>query len=507
LNLSRLRLAALAVALVATLGPKHAAAAPQCPELCGRLDGYVRQAVADWEVPGLAIAVIKDGETVFARGYGIRELDGAAPVDEHTLFAIGSTTKAMTAAAIGMLVDEGMLEWDSRVAEILPEFELANPWMTRELTVRDLLTHRAGLGNADMLWYRSGREPEEILRRVRYVPEVYSPRSSFIYQNLMYAAAGEVVSRLSGMPWRQFVRERIFAPLAMTDTVPVLAETLDRDNVAAPHDRVDGRLQRILNASVDSVDSAGSVWSSVADMARWARLMLDGEVDGVRLLEPQTHAELLRPQTIVTDAAFYPTAALTRPHWKTYSLGWFQHDYDGRAVSFHTGSIDGMVAIIGLIPDERLGVYVLANRDHAEVRHALMYKVFDLWGGSTEGRDWSADLLELYGGLSEQGERALAEAAASRVAGTTPSHPIEDYAGRFRDDLYGELEVVVDDGGRLRIVYGELEASLEHWHYDTFRARWVHPWMGDFPVTFVLATDGSIDAVEVNGSRYRRSDR
>jgi CubicO group peptidase (beta-lactamase class C family) len=497
--------ATVSLAQPAVAGRCHEEAAPQCPELSSRLDAYVQQAVTDWEVPGLAIAVVKDGETVFARGYGVRELGGEAPVDEHTLFAIGSTTKAMTAAAIGMLVDEGKLDWDSRVTDLLPGFELASPWMTRELTVRDLLTHRAGLGNADMLWYRTGREPADILHRVRYVPQAYSPRSSFIYQNLMYATAGAVVTEVSGMPWAEFVRSRIFAPLGMEGTVPLLAETIPLDNVAIPHDRVDGELQAIENASVDNVDAAGSVWSSVADMAKWANFMLGSEpAPNSPLLQPRTRAELLTPQTIVTDAAFYPTAALTRPHWKTYSLGWFQHDYEGRAVSFHTGSIDGMVAIIGLIPDEELGVYVLANRDHAEVRHALMYKVFDLWGGRSDGRDWSAELRELYADLEQRGEEAATEQRASRIPDTSPSLALSAYSGLYVDELYGEIEISETDG--LRLSFGELSADLGHWHHDTFEARWRHAWMGTMPVSFTIGIDGKVATLSTLGREFHRRD-
>src|SRR3954471_5375716 len=178
-----------------------------------QLDAYTTQAVKDWGAVGLAIAVVKDGQLVFAKGYGVRELGKPETVDTSTLFAIGSTTKAMTAASIGMLVDEGKLRWDDRVTKILPSFQLADPYVTREITIRDLLTHRAGLGNADVLWYRTDNSPEEVVRRVRFADPAYSLRSSFIYQNVMYAVAGQVVAAVSGMPWEQFVRTRIFGPV------------------------------------------------------------------------------------------------------------------------------------------------------------------------------------------------------------------------------------------------------------------------------------------------------
>src|SRR5690242_21595769 len=259
------------------------------------LDTYTARAVSDWKVPGLAIAVVKDGRIVFAKGYGVREAGKAAPVDTQTLFAIGSTTKAMTSASIGMLVDEGKLHWDDRVTKILPGFQLADPYVTRELTVRDLLTHRAGLGNADVLWYRTDNSPEEVIRRVRFADPAYSLRSSFIYQNIMYAVAGQIVATASGMPWEQFVRTRIFRPIGMPNAVPLGDSARRRANVASPHYRFGDTIRVIGNASVDAVASAGAVWASVADMARWMRFILDsGRVDGRRMLKPETFAELLK---------------------------------------------------------------------------------------------------------------------------------------------------------------------------------------------------------------------
>jgi hypothetical protein len=243
-------------------------------------------------------------------------------------------------------------------------------------------------------------------------------------------------------------------------------------------------------------------------MAKWARFILDsGRVDGRRLLEPGTFAELLKPQTMVTAAEFYPTARLTHPHWTTYGLGWFQQDYNGRAVDFHTGSIDGMVAIIGLIPDERLGVYVLANADHVELRHALMLKVFDLWGPNpAKGRDWSKELKTLYDGMKTQAVAAQKAAEAKRITGTKPTLPLTRYAGTYTDSLYGEADVsTAGDGLRLRI--GTMQGTLEHWQYDTFRVNWDDKWQGTAMVTFVIGPDGNPARIETDGRTYGKADR
>jgi CubicO group peptidase (beta-lactamase class C family) len=503
--LSPLYRAALAPLLFATTLGAQAPAPRSLGDPAQSLDVITAKAVRDWQVPGLAIAVVKDGRVAFAKGYGVRELGRPASVDTQTMFAIGSTTKAMTAAALAMLVDEGKVRWDDPVTRHLPTFQTADPYVTREMTVRDLLTHRGGLGNADFLWYEADVPAAEVRRRVRLIRPAYSLRSSFIYQNIMYAVAGDVVEAASGMPWEEFVRRRILAPLRMTRTVTTLKETQTRDNVAAPHDRVDGEIRVIRNASVDPVAPAGSIWSSVADMSKWMQFMLDsGRADGRRLLQPATWGELLKPQTIVTPQGFYPTARLTRPHWTTYALGWFQHDYHGRAVSFHTGSIDGMVAIIGLIPDERLGVYVLANVDHAEARHALMYTAFDLWAaGGTTGRDWSAELLQLYAGIQARADSGRTRQEAQRVTGTRPTLALERYAGTFVDSLYGPV-AVTHDRGQLTLRWGARSGMLEHWHYDTFRVRWANAWQGTSMATFVLGARGTPDRLEMAGATFRR---
>ncbi len=466
-------------------------------------DDYVKKAVADWEVPGLAIAVVKDGEVVFSRGYGVRELGKPAPVDGHTLFAIGSTTKAMTAASIGMLVDEKKLSWDDPVTKSLPWFQLRDPVLTRELTIRDLLTHRAGLPNADFLWYGQSNVAHDILFRMRYLPSETSPRTHFTYQNVMYAAAGAVIAQVSGMPWEDFVRTRIFEPLHMDGTIPTAATLARQPNVASPHFRLDGKVRVIDNASVDPIAPAGAVWSSVSDMAKWMRFLLEGKTpEGKSLLASETLEELFRPETMVDADEFYPTQKLTHPHWTTYGFGWFQEDYDGRRVDFHTGSIDGMVAIHGLVRDEHLGVYVLANRDHAELRHALMYRVFDLYGKGT-GRDWNAEILELYRSLDKEADEKEAAIEKERVPNTHPSLPLERYAGTYRDPLGGTVQVSAGAGG-LRLSYGPgLEGTLEHWNYDFFRVAWDKTWRGHAFASFELDRKGRVETLVLEGLRFR----
>ena len=468
------------------------------------LDAYVTRAVRDWGAPALAISVVKDGRVIFAKGYGVLERGKPVPADSQTLFAIGSTTKAMTVAALAMLVDEGKLRWDDPVTKHLPGFQLADPYVTREVTVRDLITHRAGLPNADFLWAYDDLNSDEIVQRLRWVRPAYSLRSSFIYQNIMYAVAGKVVEAASGMPWADFVRARIFRPLGMTRTVATLAEASRTTNVAAPHDVVNDTIRVVRNRAVDPVAPAGSVWSSVADMAKWMRFLLDsGRFEGKTLIRTGTFAEMVKPQVWVPPSQFYPTAQRTKPHWTTYGLGFFQQDYNGRKVDYHTGSINGMVAIIGLMLDERLGVYVLSNLDHVEARHALMWKTFDLFTGAP-ARDWSTELKAMYDSIGAQGAAAQRMAETRRVSGTQPSLKLEQYVGTYSDSLYGTRRVTLENGV-LRLRYSpQYAATLEHWHYDMFRARSDDVGGGSPLITFVIGAGGVPSRLEVGTVSFRR---
>jgi CubicO group peptidase (beta-lactamase class C family) len=476
------------------------------PVALNGLDAYIARAVQDWRIPGLAIAIVKDDSVVFIKGYGVRELGKPGAVDAGTRFAIGSTTKAMTAVALGMLVDEKKVRWDEPVITYLPGFRVGDPYVTRELTVRDLLTHRGGLGNADQLWASADYPAEEITRRVATLTPAYSLRSRFIYQNVMYAVAGDVIAAASGMPWAQFLRTRIFEPLGMRATEATLAALDGQSNIATPHAEIADTIRPITNRPVDAVGPAGSVWSSVGDMAKWARFILDsGRVNGKRLLSEGTFRELLSPQ-VVAPREMYSTMPLVRPHFFTYGLGWFLHDYQGQAVAMHTGSIDGMSALIGLIPDRRLGVYVLANLDHAELRHALMYRVFDMYSGNAP-RDWSTELLALYSGLERQADSARRDQLQRRVVDTRPSLPLDRYAGTYTNQTYGNAVVSVRNDA-LHFAFGRGRiGTLTHWHYDTFQAKWDDVRMDPSFVVFAPDGAGGVSSVRAFGITFTRAAR
>ena len=484
------RVAAAALLAAASAPAAQAQDARAAGDPLAGFDAYVSQAARDWKVPGLAVAVVRNDTVVLVKGYGVRTLGRPEPVDTATLFAIGSTTKAMTAAAIAMLVDEGKVRWDDPVIQHLPGFQLSDPYLTRAITVRDLLTHRTGLPTADAIWYGSPFVFDTLMRRLRHLKPATSLRGGYAYQNMMYGTAGQVVAAASGMSWGDFVTRRILQPLGMTRSVTHLAGLAGRPNVATPHAEIDDTLRPIPYRDIDNIAPAGAVMSSAADMARWVRFLLDsaragGPAGTRRLIADSTFRELFTPQFVIPAASFYPAARRARPHLVAYGLAWFLQDYRGRLLAMHTGSIDGMSALVGLLPEERTGIVVLANADHAELRHALMYRAFDaqLGGAAT---DWSRDLKLLYDSLAREGRAAERKADADRVQGTRPSLALARYAGTYADSLYGTV-VVREAGGRLAIRMGPAFAgTLEHWHYDTFRARWQDRVLGTSEATFTL---------------------
>jgi CubicO group peptidase (beta-lactamase class C family) len=315
----------------------------------------------------------------------------------------------------------------------------------------------------------------------------------------MYASAGALLAERSGTSWDRFLRERLFAPIGMTGARTSVMQLDTTPNVAAPHDVLDDTLRVVAHRNLDNIAPAGAVYAGARDMARWIRFLLDtGRVNGRRLLSEASWREMFTPQFLVPRESFYPTSRLTKTHFTAYGLGWFLQDYRGDFVAMHTGSIDGMVAIIGLLPAHDVGVVVLANRDHAELRHALMWRVFDAYLGAPT-RDWSEEVRTLYADLAARGRTAAAERERSRITGTAPSLALEKYAASYADSLYGTAQVR-HEGGKLTLDMGPGRVGeLEHWHYDTFRARWRDPELGRSFVTFDLGHDGTVREMNLQG--------
>ena len=470
-----------------------------------QFDAYVQQAVKDWEAPGLAIVVVKDNQVIFKKGYGVIALGSDHKVDNQTLFACASTTKAMTATCMGILVDQGKINWDDPVIKYLPEFQLYDPWVTRELRVRDLFLHNSGVGNADFLWGDNHLTGDEILEKMRLVKPSYSMRSSFIYQNIFYLVAGKVIEKVSGIPWADFIRQNIFQPLGMTNSYSQIAQ-VKTTNISQLHFRIDNSIQIISRDTADVVGPAGSVLSCIDDMGTWVITMMDSsKYAGGRLLKPATWKEMFRPQTLVTPEEFYPTKELTKPNFMTYALGWFQQDYQGKKLNFHTGSLAGAVAINAQMPEAHVGVYIFSNLDHVEVRHALMFKSIDYFalGGNT---DWSKDFLKLYSGIHASNEKAQLEEDKKRVLNTKTSLSLDEYAGTYEDPLYGKVVISYSDNELSFLVNNKnITGKLSHWNYDSFKAIFTKKWYGKADVQFLLNTGGKVASLSYDGITFKKS--
>lgn len=495
-----------AIALPALLALAPAAWAQRGAPRIADLDRYIEAARQAWDVPGLSIAIVKDDSVVFAKGYGIRELGRADRVDERTLFAIGSSSKAFTTFALAMLADEGRLKWDDPATKYLPSLELYDPYITRHLSVRDLVTHRVGIQRADQLWYGTPYDRDEVVRRARHAGQLHGFRADFGYNNLMYIAAGQILPAVTGTSWDDFIRQRIFTPLGMRTSGTRNAELRGQPNVAAAHLKTDAGTTVIPWRNLDNAGPAGSIHSSALEMAQWVRLQLnEGSHGGQKLVSAEAAREMHRPQTIMRLSPWPdspgPVNRLMVPgtNFMMYGLGWFLQDYRGRKVVGHGGSIDGMRAQVALVPEERLGFVILTNLDGGRhtLPEALLFSVLDHYLGGPP-RDWSTEMLAGENRVQEGRRQAEARAVASRVEGTRPSLTLDRYVGTYADSLYGELRVEFEGGG-LVVRSPAMVGDLRHWHFDTFQLVWREERSGRSLITFVLDARGEPRSIEVPG--------
>jgi len=477
------------------------AGSAQAADPLAGLDPYVEKSMAAWETPGLSIAIVKDGKVVFARGYGVRQMGGETPVDADTVFAAGSISKTFTASAVAALIARDRLRWDDHVIDRLPDFRLYDPYVTREIRVRDLLCHRSGLPRGEMLWYYSTFDRKEILRRLRYLEPETGFRTAFGYQNLMFVAAGEVVASVAGMSWDNFIAETFLRPLGMTATSTSVAAI--GGNAATPHARVDGKYRPIPWLNVDNIAPAGGVNTSANDLAKWMLFQLaDGKVGDTALMLPGDVTEMRTPQTIIpVSKARRETVPDTL--FRAYGLGWYLEDYRGVRMAYHGGRIDGMSSRLTLVPDRGLGIAVLTNRGRSSLPDALTYRVLDAYLGAP-AKDWSGDFLkraeDIFAQRDEKRERLLAQ----RIPDTHPSLPLESYAGSYDSELYGPLDIQYDGAALWLRRNDEAIATLSHFNYDTFLATFTSPALRNRLVTFSLDKLGHVAALDLEDeARFR----
>jgi CubicO group peptidase (beta-lactamase class C family) len=463
-----------------------------------QLDAFVQRGMQLWHVPGMAVTVVSSDEVLFQKGFGETAMTNGAPVDEHTLFANASTTKAMVAAGILMLSDEGKLALNDPVTKYVPELHFKDALLDEQIMLRDLLSHRTGLPSTDFWTFFQGMPLDEQIRRLQAVPAAAPLRTRHIYQNTMFEILGLVIQRVSGQRWDMFLRERLWRPVGMQETFGARGQIPVGMSHVLPHEYLHDTLSIAdWDLSADEADAAGSVWSSIHDMALWAQFLLRGGVtaDGDRLLSEEALSEMFRPQALIDRADFYPVAKLTGPHWLSYGLGWFQQDFQGRKIDFHTGSLSGLIAIIGLDRAGDRAVVVMGNRDHAEMRHAVLWNLMDKQ--AEDRRDWNQEVFELYAGLRDEYEKSWEEKRKQRLRGTRPALALEAYAGRYSSPAMGEITVGLS-GKKLTLETSKVSLPMTHWHLDTFLVDY-EPWQLREFATFRIMPDGSVGSLDAFG--------
>jgi CubicO group peptidase (beta-lactamase class C family) len=464
------------------------------------LDDYVARAMKTYEVPGMAVAIVKDGKVVVSKGYGVNKLGEATPVDENTLFGIGSNTKAFTAAALATLVDEGKISWDDPVYERLKGFEMYDPYVSKEMRIRDLLCHRSGLGLGEgdlMFWPHTTFTRDEVVYRLRFLKPASSFRTTYAYNNLMFLTAGQVVAEVSGKSWDDYLREEIFVPLGMTHTNTSNSLFKANQDWAWPHSKVDGKLQPIAFENLDNAGPAGSINSSVAEMSKWLLLQLNhGKIPGTetRIFSEKSSREMWSQQMVVPIRDAAPEIKALQRNFSGYGLGWALRDYKGRKLVNHSGGVAGFVTRVVLVPEENLGVVILTNAEEGDAFESVLFHILDTYlGGSTQ------DYISAFKALEDKGRKEadekMSKAWQARAADSKPALPLEKYVGDYSDPWYGKVSIRSENGGLLlnfeRTAKGL--ADLQHWQYDTFKAHWRDRTVEDAFVTFALKPDGSID--------------
>ena len=475
------------------------AATPLAAQMPKDFDRFVNSTLKQFETPAVAVAVVKDGKVVLAKGYGVRRMGGTTPADSHTRFGIASNTKAFTALALGMLVEEGEIKWDAPVTDYLPWFQMYDPWVTRELTVRDLLVHRSGLGlgAGDLLWWPpSTYNRDTIARRLRFIPPVRSFRSGYAYDNVLYLVAGQVIEAVSGESWENFVTDRLIRPVGMMDATVHHSDAGDTTaNQAATHAMVDGKMQQVPPFLSDNTNPAGGINASAEDMAHWLIAQLDsGKVDGKRLWQPSTTRAQWSLVTPLNPGRAPAVIAPRSTNFSGYGLGFFIQDYRGMKIVTHTGGLPGYLSRVIMVPDRRIGVAVLSNAESMAFEAIAWQALDDVLG--EPGFDWAGGYAALAARSDSSNAATEQKHAASRDSTAGPALPLARYAGTYRDQWYGDVGVT-DENGKLVMRFSHtpsLVGDLIHWQYETFLVRWRDRTLrADAYVTFTLDAEGQVE--------------
>jgi CubicO group peptidase (beta-lactamase class C family) len=464
------------------------------------LDKYVEKTIKEFEVPGVGLTIVKDGKAIVSKGYGIKKITKPEKVDSKTLFGIASNTKAFTAVALALLVEEGKLDWDSPVIKYLPWFQLGDPYITREITIRDLLVHRSGLGLGGgdlLLWPTSNYTRKEIVQRLKNVPIVKSFRSTYAYDNVLYLVAGEVINEVSGLSWEDFVESHILKKLGMSESNDRCSSVLKGGNIAYPHAVIDGKLQLARPSSSDNTNPAAGINTSSDDVCKWMRMLLDsGKIsDKENLFSKRTTRQLWSIVTPMPISESSPELKRAQPNFSGYALGFRIRDYCGKKIVYHTGGLSGYVSKITLLPELNLGIAVFTNQESTEAFDCITYHIIDHYLNLST-YDWieaNKQVLKRQEAANRVSEQSAYE---SRNKLSKPSLPLEKYTGTYNDPWYGNISITLKND-TLNFNFTQtpgFEGTMEHFQYDTFIIRWNDREMrADAYITFSLNPDGSIE--------------
>lgn len=458
------------------------------------IDAMCQKAIVDFNVPGMAVAIVKDGEVVLSKGYGVKSVNTKEPVNDESLFAIASNSKAFTAAALAMLVDEGKLNWDDKVQKYLPEFQLYSPYVSAEMTIRDLLTHRCGLAtfSGDLIWYGTTHSRAEVIRRARFLEPVFGFRDGYGYSNIMYLTAGEIVGKVSGMSWDDFVTTRILRPLGMKNATTTIRDFNVSTNLAMPHNEVMGKNVQIDYVNWDNIGPAGSINASVRELTQWIKLQLNKGK-----LNDKVYWNEVRAYEMWTDENPRPVSNWQRTnqpsrHWSGYGLGWELMEYGGEKIVSHGGGYDGMISKTVLIPGKNIGFVILTNNINS-LPSCITLEILDAYLGVKPKQDW----MGMFLGFKNE-ENTVAE---TPVPNTKPSLELTSYAGTYASEVYGDVEIMVKDG-KMSIDFKPtalFKGNLSHYHYDTFELSWSTQMMlPKGKVTFLLDAKGNVSEMKVD---------
>ncbi|HVP49714.1 MAG TPA: serine hydrolase [Candidatus Bathyarchaeia archaeon] len=455
------------VLMVLALGLLPALAAPKAPKPVN-LKGFsefVTKTMAEWKVPGMAVAIVNDGKVIFAEGFGLRDVKHALKVTPHTLFPIGSCSKAFTAAGVGILVDEGKVGWDEPVRTYLPDFKLQDEYASAHATLRDLLSHRTGLPRHDLLWFSGQFSRRELYDRLRYLEMNKEFRSTWQYQNLMFMTAGYLVGQVCGSSWENVIQKRILDPLGMKETNFSVALTQKSADFSQPYAEITDKVEQVPYRDITAVGPAGSINSNVLDLAQWVLLNLNkGKFGDKQIVSEASMGQIHSPQMLIPSPIQYDEVL-----YLSYGMGWVIEPYRGHLLVWHNGGIDGFISQIAFLPRENAGLVILSNLNDTSLPPIISNNIVDRLLGLDEV-DWNKRTKDAMAKAKAEEDKAKKEGDKDRKLNTVPSHPLADYAGDYENPAYGTFSVLVDGEG-LKMKTPGLEGPLSHYHYDVFELK------------------------------------